>query len=88
MAGSRSAPDAIQRDQAIMTDLYTGDHACRSARLTVDRTLGRGRGATARLVTVRYESGDTASFIEKVFRPGFLTSLVYWLSFQSPFAYR
>lgn len=52
------------------------------------REIGRGRGAVARLVKIQDSSGKTSLGVEKVFRAGRLTRLIYWLLFQSPFPYR
>jgi hypothetical protein len=59
----------------------------------VIRVLGSGRGAEARLVAFHNgrngrNENDGSEFVEKVFRPGRLTRLIYWLCFQSPFPYR
>ena len=59
----------------------------------VIRVLGSGRGAEARLVAFRNghdgrKDNTGAEWVEKVFRPGHLTRLIYWLCFQSPFPYR
>ena len=59
-----------------------------SLSLTYERTLGSGRSATARLVRVEGLHGEPCMIVEKVFRPGLLTRLIYALAFQAPFGYR
>ena len=51
------------------------------------RTLGRGRGAIATLVDGVDEHGRPQQVVEKTFRPGMLTRVVYRIAFGSPFAY-
>ncbi len=57
-------------------------------RISSVREIGRGRGAVARLVKIQDSSGKTSLGVEKIFRAGRLTRLIYWLLFQSPFPYR
>ena len=52
------------------------------------KVLGCGRAAEARLVEATTESGRVLTCVEKVFRPGWLTRLIYRASFQAPFAYQ
>lgn len=52
------------------------------------RVLGHGRAAEARLVQVTDTNRQTSLCVEKVFRPGYLTRLIYRIAFQAPFAYQ
>lgn len=52
------------------------------------RTLGNGRAAEARLVQAEFADGRSLACVEKVFRPGWLTRLIYRTAFQAPFPYR
>ena len=51
------------------------------------RRLGNGRAAEANLVEARFANGRRMTCVEKVFRPGLLTRVLYRLAFQAPFPY-
>ena len=50
--------------------------------------IRHGRAAHVRLVETVTESGTPTLCVEKVFRPGLLTKLIYRATFQAPFAYQ
>ncbi len=52
------------------------------------RVLGHGRAAEARLVQAEFASGRSHVCVEKVFRPGLLTRIIYQTAFQAPFGYQ
>jgi len=50
--------------------------------------LGHGRAAQAQLVEAINADGESILAVEKTFRPGRLTRLIYRAAFQAPFAYQ
>ncbi len=54
----------------------------------VERVLGSGRAARAQLVLATFDDGRQIRCVEKLFSPGWLTRVIYRVSFQSPFAYQ
>ena len=70
------------------TKLLALDTNSQYPRISFVREIGRGRGAVANLVKIQESSGKTSLGVEKIFRAGRLTRLIYWLLYQSPFPYR
>ncbi len=78
----------MTNDSAPYPDQYQRTSVAGPKTVQPIRVIGNGRAAKAVLVEATFESGEKTQCIEKHFSAGLLTSLIYRICYQAPFAYR